>query len=241
MGSTRSAARRARTPLVVSASGVDGSGKSTLTRQLTEELTAAGLDVRRVWSRPGHGLGVFARVADALKRVRGTATETGNRQVMRDADKLPSSRGGITGWVWSMVVTVAYLIDVRRQHSRQGDVVLYDRHAVDAIVSLEVLYGSRGRGLQRALIRRFVPSADLTYYLEADVQTLVGRKPDSGAGQRFLESQVSRYDALVPAAGLRRLDANASPAALVAEVRADILAHLAFESPEDTCGEAASA
>jgi thymidylate kinase len=72
-------------------------------------------------------------------------------------------------------------------------VVVYDRHLADALVMLDTAYP--GVDLRRAemLIRRFLPPAAFTLYLEVPPDVAATRKPDDAFGQDFIRRQIDRY------------------------------------------------
>jgi thymidylate kinase len=216
--------RRGR-PVVVAISGVDGSGKSTLSRRMSQELEQVGVDVVRIWARPGSGLGFIGAMLDTLKGWVRADTTTGSRRVAAPNGPTPVSRRGALGWSWALIVTLAYLVDVRRQHRRACGVAIYDRHGVDAEVSLDFLYGGGGRRLHKLLVRLVLPSADLAYYVEVDVDTALERKPGNAFGRYAIEEQLWRYQAAM-GEDLRVLDGSLPPEQLVGRVLNELADHV---------------
>lgn len=206
----------ARRRLVVAVSGVDGAGKSTLLEALQTELRRCDLPVSRVWLRPGMGLGGLSAAAAWVKRRRGEDAEPGINRVAADPGADLASRRGAVGWVWALLVTLSFLAGVRRQHAAARGVVLCDRHLVDALVTLDFGYRGADLRVQRWLLRRLVPRADVTVHLDVPVEEAVRRKPGDQIGVEAVRSQVQRYEArLAGQRGLVRLDATAEPSELV--------------------------
>jgi thymidylate kinase len=192
-----------RPRIAVALSGVDGSGKSTVARCLRDDLERAGVPVGAVWARPGLHLGALTRLSRRIKPLLGQAPGPGVRTVARgNGSRLPSRRG-LVGWIWSLLVTLAFLADVWRQHLAAQGVVLYDRHVTDAVVTLDVLYSGPDLRVQRALARRLMPRTTLTAYLTIDPETAAGRKPGDMIGLQAIRAQLDRYETEV--AGLERL------------------------------------
>lgn len=219
------AAPRRRRRLVVAVSGVDGAGKSTVLEGLRTELDRCAVPVSRVWLRPGMGLGRLSAVATWVKRRRGEDAEPGINRMAADPAADLASRRGARGWVWALLVTVAYLAGVRRQHAAATGVVLYDRHLADALVTLDFAYRGVDLRLQRWLVRRLLPRADVTLHLDVPVEEAVRRKPGDQIGREAVRSQQAHYETrLAEVPGVVRLDATAEPQALVRQALARVLA-----------------
>jgi len=202
--------------LVVAVSGVDGSGKSTLSRLVAQNLKQAGIPVSRIWARPG---GKKNRLLDGLahagKRLLGQDPSWGAARVARGGPTGDlASRRGLLGWTWAMLVTLSFLLDVRQQHLRSRGVILYDRHLLDALVQLDFVYGGVDLRLHQAVVRRGLPKPRLSLYLDVPEEVALARlarKPqepdDIYTGQYVVRRQLERYEARRPEVGhLRRLD-----------------------------------
>ena len=203
---------------VVAVSGVDGAGKSTVLEGLQRDLDRCGLPVGRVWLRPGMGLGRLTGLARRVKRSRGLDEEPGVNRVAADPDADLSSRRGPVGWVWSMTVAVSFVAGVRRQHAAARGVVLYDRHLLDALVTLDFLYGGADLRVQQWLVRLATPRADVSLHLDVSVDEAVRRKPGDQIGRRAVDRQVAGYQRwLGRLPGTRLLDAARDVDVVVAE------------------------
>lgn len=214
-----------RRRVVVAASGVDGAGKSSLLEGLGADLERAGIPVSRVWLRPGMGLGPLSALAQRIKRRRGADEAPGIGRISADPDAVLGSRRGLQGWVWSMLVTTAFVLGVRRQHSRASGVVLYDRHVLDALVTLDVAYAGSDLRVQRWMVRRLVPAADVAVHLTIDAQEAVRRKPGDPIGERAVRRQLAAYAAVAPTLPpAHQLDATRPRDDLVAAALALVLA-----------------
>ena len=188
--------RRTQNKNVIAISGVDGAGKSTLADALTVNLNRAGLEVTRVWARPGMEMRTVKALARALKKLRGKESVSAVRKVARGETegRLPRSRKGLVGWVWALLVTLSYVTRVRSAHRRGGRVVVYDRHLLDALVTLDFVYGSVNLSLQRALVRVLVPKAATTLYLEIPAETAISRKQSVVFGEHAVRRQLELYE-----------------------------------------------
>jgi thymidylate kinase len=208
---------------VVSFSGVDGSGKTTLMDALTTDLENAGVPTSRVWLRPGMGLGWIAALAGRVKRLLGADPRPGVGVLAADPDSVLASRRGVQGWVWSLIVVTAFVVGVRRQHGASSGVVLYDRHVADALATLDFAYAGTDLTLQRWMITTFTPSADVAFYLDIPAEVALARKPGDVIGAAAVRRQLEAYRSWLPRLrGVRRLDATRTPHAL----RSDAVAQL---------------
>lgn len=194
----RAAVRRiGRRRVVVALSGVDGAGKSTLARVLVDDLRRAGVPATVVWSRPGMRLGLLAGVAKVAKRALGERPEPGVRSVAAGDTRVPRSRQGALGLLWATAVVASYVADSWRFHIAAQGVVVYDRHAVDAAVTLDVLYGGLDLRAHRAAVNRLLPRPDVHVYLDVPADVAVARKPGDTIGERAVHRQLERYGDLV--------------------------------------------
>lgn len=185
-----------RPRLVVATSGVDGSGKSTLSRLVAQNLDQAGVPVGHVWSRPGTRPGWLGVLSRAGKKLLGQDPAGGIDRVAGGvpADDL-ASRHGLLGWTWAMVVTLAFLIDVLQQHVSSRGVIVYDRHLLDALVTLDFFYGGVDLRLHQAMVRRGLPKPLLSVYLDVPAEVALARKPGDPFGEHVVRGQLERYEA----------------------------------------------
>jgi thymidylate kinase len=217
------ALRRKR--LVLAISGVDGSGKSTLAGAVAASLTRAGIPVSSVWTRPGMRLGRLERVARAGKKLLRQDPTSGVKRVAggTSGPQGLASRRGAIGWTWALLVTLSFLVDVRRRHARTRGVVVYDRHLLDALVTLDFVYQGVDLRLHRALVRRFLPRAALSVYLDVAPTVAASRKSDDLFGEVAVRAQLDRYAALVAQIPrLRVLDGDRSVESLASEIVSEL-------------------
>ena len=207
-----------RRRLVLAISGVDGSGKSTLRAALAEGLGRAGVPVSTVWVRPGMGMGRLTALAAWGKRLLRQDAAPGVRAMADPAAPRPASRRGAVGYAWALIVSCSFLVGVWRQHRSVRGVVLYDRHLVDALATLDFAYEGVDLRLQHRLVRALLPRADVRLYLDVPADVSVARKPDDVLGEHAVRSQLAAYarwlDRLPPTV---RLDATRPTGDLVTE------------------------
>jgi thymidylate kinase len=207
-----------RRRLVLAISGVDGSGKSTLRAALAEGLGRAGVPVSTVWVRPGMGMGRLTALAAWGKRLLRQDAAPGVRAMADPAAARPASRRGAVGYAWALIVSCSFLVGVWRQHRSARGVVLYDRHLVDALATLDFAYEGVDLRLQHRLVRALLPRADVRLYLDVPADVSVARKPDDVLGEHAVRSQLVAYarwlDRIPPTV---RLDATRPTGDLVTE------------------------
>jgi thymidylate kinase len=199
---------RRRHRVVVAVSGLDGAGKSTLAGVVARDLRRVGLPVTTIWTRPGMRLRWLGGVGEVAKRLLRQDASAGVERI--GGGERPgalASRRGLLGWTWSLLVALSFISRVRGEHRRERGILLYDRHLLDALVTLDVVYEGVHLGLHRALIRRLLPRADLTLLLAVPAATALARKPADMFVEAVLERQAERYAALrAEAPALRELD-----------------------------------
>lgn len=190
----RAAARVRHRRVTVALSGVDGAGKSTLAEALHEALLRVGVPATVVWTRPGLRLGALAALARVAKRCLGQPPEPGVRSVA-SGDSVPRSRQGVVGWTWATAVLVAYATDVWRRQLRAEGLVIHDRHALDALVTMDVLYAGVDLAPHRWILAHALPRAALVVYLEVPAEVAIARKPGDTIGDTAVRRQLDRYAA----------------------------------------------
>jgi thymidylate kinase len=167
-----------RRPLLITFSGVDGSGKSTQISALQSALHAAGMRTRRLAFWDDVVVGVKYReefVHKVYKSERGIGAPG---KPVRRRDK------NMTGWHLTMSRHVLYLMDAFRlcyvvaaEQMKVGvDVVILDRYIYDELANLNLANGFT-RGFVRRLCR-IAPRPDLAFLLDADPQAAYARKPE---------------------------------------------------------------
>lgn len=165
-------------PLLITFSGVDGSGKSTQIASLQSALHAAGMRTRRLAFWDDVVVGVKYRegfVHKVYKSERGIGAP--GRPVRR-RDK------NMRGWHLTVSRHVLYTMDTFRlsylvaaEQMKVGvDVVILDRYIYDELANLN-LANRFTRGFVRRLCR-IAPKPDLAFLLDADPEAAYARKPE---------------------------------------------------------------
>lgn len=206
-------------PLLISFSGLDGSGKSTQIASLCAALHSAGLRTRRLAFWDDVVVGVRYRegfVHKVYKSERGIGAP-GKPVNRRDKN--------MRGWHLTLLRHLLYLLDaihLRRVIARERlafgvDVVIVDRYIYDELANLN-LHNPRSRAFVR-MVRSFTPRPDLAYLLDADPASACARKPEYPVG--FMEKCRESYFNLAGLLGtMTVIPALSLPAARLAVLKA---------------------
>ena len=168
---------KTKRPLLISFSGLDGSGKSTQIENLQERLTLAGLNVKLLafWDDVVVGKkyreGFVHKVYQSEKGI-GAPGKPVNRR-----DK------NIRAWYLTMIRHFLYMLDamnlgrvLRRAFKSSPNVVIMDRYIYDELANLP-LHSSLTRSFVN-FISKIIPEPDLPYLLDTDVEAAHARKPE---------------------------------------------------------------
>jgi len=170
--------KAAHIPLLISFSGVDGSGKSTQIDNLRSALHAAGLSTTLLAFWDNVVVGVKYRegfVHKVYKSERGIGAP-GKPVNRRDKN--------MRGWHLTLVRHFLYLLDAinlrrivaRAKKNSGADVVILDRYIYDELSNLNL-----SNPFSRAFVKfvhGFVPRPDIAYLLDADPVAAYARKPE---------------------------------------------------------------
>lgn len=170
--------RKSSTPLLISFSGVDGSGKSTQIENLRSALYSAGLTTSLFAFWDDVVVGVKYRegfVHKVYKSERGIGAP-GKPVNRRDKN--------MRGWHLTLARHFLYLLDAinlrrvvdRERRRAESDVIILDRYIFDELSNLNLR-----NPLSRAfikLVQFLVPKPDIAYLLDADPDAAYARKPE---------------------------------------------------------------
>jgi len=190
---------RHQRPILISFSGMDGSGKSTQIALLGSALSAAGLSV--------HQLAFWDHVV-AFPRLRATFSH-----------KFLKSEGGVGGpgkpvhrndknnraWYLTLGRYALYVLDafnlrqaVEQSRRSNVNVIVFDRYIYDQLATLP-LERVLGRAYARLLLK-IAPKPDVAYLLDAEPEVARERKPEYPLD--FLQLYRSSYLRLRDIAGM---------------------------------------
>ena len=164
-------------PLLVTFSGLDGSGKSTQIENLREVVQRCGLrsELLAFWD----DVVVLSRYREGfVHKVYGSEKGIG-------APEKPVNRRdkNVRKWYLSLIRHALYLLDalhlgmvVRRARHSGADVVIMDRFIYDELANLPL--SNRATKAFVRMVNALVPRPDVAYLLDADPMAARARKPE---------------------------------------------------------------
>jgi len=162
---------------LVSVSGIDGAGKSTLINLLRAGLTSKGVqtDIFSFWDRGA----AFPRVREFISH----AVFRGDRGIGSATRPVSRQDKNIQTWYMTGARLCLYLLDtihlrwmVARVKASPTEVAVFDRYIYDELANLPL-----NRWFIRAYVRmlvRVAPHPDIAYLVDADPVLARGRKPE---------------------------------------------------------------
>jgi thymidylate kinase len=193
-GKTSRPTTAGRRPLLVSFSGVDGSGKTTQIEALLSWLAETGLRVRllRFWD----DIAVLGRARETMSH-----TLFKSEKGIGSPEKPVQRRDkNVRAWYMTGVRLYLYFLDAARlafviatASRRDADVIIFDRFLYDEVANLDL--GNRMARAYAKLLLRLVPRPDIAFLLDADPAQARARKPEYPLD--FIRSNRAAYLALV--------------------------------------------
>jgi thymidylate kinase len=226
---------RVRRGAIVTFSGLDGAGKSSQTTMLKEALEREGIEAVIEWVPVAINPSIEHMKA-AVKRLLGVLPSAKVSEVDGDADPVVQDPGKrlvqssrLVRHIWSSVVTLLNVFSHWQaflRHYAAGNVVIFDRYALDSAVRLDTWYGNLGSvEFQSWLIRNLSPRPLCGYFLDVPAERALARKTDQW-DLATLSRQADLYRREWRRFGVRRLDGERSREELATEVSREVLAAL---------------
>lgn len=164
--------------MLITFSGVDGSGKTTQIEWLARELTGRGHRVQTVWFRPG-----YSNELDTLRRwARRIVPRALPTREQAEARERAFSRPGVRRTWFAMAwtdVLVQWGLKLRVL-GRGGRVVLCDRYLDDAVIDLRLRFPElrAATSALAGLVGRLLPEPDAAFLLSIPHSEMVRRLAD---------------------------------------------------------------
>ena len=166
--------------MIVSFSGIDGSGKTSHARALQEDLTLANVKSDLFWYRFGSAGRRSSSRGNAPRPDNVTNTGVTAASLIRRRRRLQNPLLRV-GWLFFHLIRTIIMFTLRVRIPRWfGRVVLCDRYIWDAIVEI---YASLGENSPLARFARwallaFCPRPDIAWLLDVDPSVGIERQPD---------------------------------------------------------------
>ena len=204
---------RGQRGMIVSFSGIDGSGKTVHIRSLVDAFAIAEIDARSYWTRFG---------SSAREKGSGGA-RAGKAGASDTAASLERRRGRLRnpvmrfGWLACNLAALVLRYNWRvRLKRRLGGVVICDRYIYDAMVEIGASLPDDPGMSRRAerLLTRTCPRPDVAWLLDVPADVSVRRQADEGgsaASSEALSRQRSMYLTLAETYGLGIVATRSDP------------------------------
>jgi thymidylate kinase len=201
---------RRRPGLLVTLSGLDGSGKSTQAQALRDTLERLGHPAVVVWtSVTAHGaLPALAGAVRRLLKLLGRGESTGTSGAGEDPGRRLRQRSRLASWAWITFVALAngwWQSRATRRHLIRGRVVICDRWLLDSYVHMRYAYGEQySYRWPLALIKALSPQPGRAYLLDVSPEVAYARNqeyspPHVARRARYYRDGFARFS-------VRRLD-----------------------------------
>ncbi|MDY0020112.1 MAG: dTMP kinase [Anaerolineae bacterium] len=190
------------TGFLISLSGIDGVGKSTLGHRIQEFLWARyELPSRYVWCKFGkHPLSQY-RLSRFVRHDPKENSDTPKRQSQSPSLLTDLYVRGL------LAVHLVHIATSVRMPLRQGKIVICDRYIFDTMVDLQQEMSGPTTHIQKALRAAWIPQPDFKFLLDLPEAAAFARKNDT-ASLGFLRERRDAYMDIATAHGLTIIDAG---------------------------------
>lgn len=168
---------RLRRPVLISFSGLDGSGKTTQITNLRDTISRLGLSHDLITFWDDVVVGTHYREGFVHKVY-------GSEQGIGAPDKPVNRKDkNVRKWYLTLARHLLYLLDaihlrfvIGRAEMSDSDVIIMDRYIYDELANLPI--GNPVSNMFIRMVRFIVPKPDISYLLDADPEAARARKPE---------------------------------------------------------------
>lgn len=188
---------RSQPALLVTLSGIDGSGKSVQADRLRTAFETCDVRVKPIWARGASSKGAGAIMRAGRRALGGrksdaasNATAAPYNEAERFAERQRHLRNPLARWVFSVVYATdlfwPYVWQTRRA-LLNGNVVICDRHICDALADYALFTGTDPANppLSLKVLHTMVPRAQVAILLDVDANEALRRKPEEGSAEHL--------------------------------------------------------
>lgn len=215
--------------MLVTLSGVDGSGKTTQAKMLQSAFEVCHLRVHSLWSRGGSApwLQLFTRwargTAEADCQLERTSEEHSLRKMRARQGRF---RSPLARWGWSWLTAIELLLRYTRRVTLplvMGRVVICDRYIYDAFADWAAYFDERAEQCGAArLLRLLSPRPQIAYWLQIPTHVAQSRST-AWLLESFLDSQTTAYERMAAPYGLCRVEGSRDQEELADELVHQVL------------------
>jgi thymidylate kinase len=200
--------------LLISLSGIDGCGKSTIARQLQEYFSSeCELPSSTLWCKFGAHPFSKLHISDSIKRASFPAPhplsfpilgERGGRGVSEGCFGAPFPQ---TYARILLLLHFAHIFFAVRQKLLRGELIICDRYIFDTAVDLQQEFQYSTEKIRHILSIRWLPMPDFKFWLDLPERAAYQRKPDTESVM-FLRERRALYRAIAQEFDLHVIDAS---------------------------------
>jgi thymidylate kinase len=161
--------------LLITFSGVDGSGKSTHITNLQRAFKYCGIDTKYYWNRAGS----MPLTSLALKIFRYFRFGKANKSDLTNSKGLKFSKTNFNSNLWRLICIMDMIIFYNlklRLHSLRGKVVIVDRYYMDNIIDIEL--ASNHSNINKTIytyIQKFIPRPNIQIFIDLSIKSIISR------------------------------------------------------------------
>ncbi|HEY4491659.1 MAG TPA: hypothetical protein VI958_06630, partial [Acidobacteriota bacterium] len=207
-------AMASRSGLLISLSGIDGCGKSTIARQLQEYFSSEyDLPSSVLWCKFGaHPLSKL-HVSDSIKRASFPALHPLSLPVLGERGGRGVSEGSFGApfpQIYArtlLLIHLAHIFFAVRQKLLRGEWIICDRYIFDTAVDLQQGFQYSSEKIRDILSIKWLPVPDFKFWLDLPEKSAYRRKPDTESVQ-FLRERRALYTGIAQEFDLHMIDAS---------------------------------